>query len=306
MKLDIFILLFFARLAYSYSVPGCCVKQFPLRHPGEVFESDTETCDGSSVQRNQAVTQMDTEIDELIDSVLYRVQESLLPSPCKGPGWTQVAYLDMRSPCTNCPVSWNETAFEGKRLCSRFIQPYNEPDSHCQGTVFPFHGNSYTQICGRIVGYQYSSMEAFADFQLNQSLSINDRYVDGISVTRGNPRQHVWTFAVGTDELMRANLITCPCIHGLPTDIVTPDFVGEDYFCEAGTNYVTQEGRFYPDDPLWDGEGCGPNSGCCEFNNPPWFLTTLEEPTCDDIEVRICAGNIQEDAPIELVEIYVK
>ena len=63
-----------------------------------------------------------------------------------------------------------------------------------------------------------------------------------------------------------------------------------------------------PDDPLWDGQGCGGTSTCCSFNNPPWFCKQLPQPTTDDIELRLCAdepiGN--EDTTIEIVDMYVK
>jgi hypothetical protein len=65
---------------------------------------------------------------------------------------------------------------------------------------------------------------------------------------------------------------------------------------------------FYADDPLWDGQGCGPTSTCCTFNNPPWFCKQLPQSTNADLEVRLCAGfpaNVA-NTPIELVEIYVK
>ena len=62
------------------------------------------------------------------------------------------------------------------------------------------------------------------------------------------------------------------------------------------------------DDPLWDGEGCGPTNTCCEFNNPPWFCTTLSQPTTDDIELRICGANARndEDAVVRLIDISIK
>ena len=43
----------------------------------------------------------------------------------------------------------------------------------------------------------------------------------------------------------------------------------------------------HADDPLWDGEGCGPTSTCCQFNTPPWFCATPPQPTTDDIELKI-------------------
>ena len=64
----------------------------------------------------------------------------------------------------------------------------------------------------------------------------------------------------------------------------------------------------YADDPLWDGQGCGPTSTCCTFNNPPWFCKQLPQSTNADLEVRLCSFNYAsaENTPVELVEIYVK
>ena len=41
---------------------------------------------------------------------------------------------------------------------------------------------------------------------------------------------------------------------------------------------------FHLDDPLWDGDTCHSNSNCCTFNNPPYFIKYLDNPTTDDIE----------------------
>ena len=59
-------------------------------------------------------------------------------------------------------------------------------------------------------------------------------------------------------------------------------------------------------DPLWDGEGCGDTSTCCEFNSPPWFCRDLPESTTDDIELRLCSDQdiSNEDTGIEIVNIY--
>ena len=67
-----------------------------------------------------------------------------------------------------------------------------------------------------------------------------------------------------------------------------------------------QSGRFYSEDPLWDGAGCGPQSTCCSFNNPPWFYKQLPQPTTDAIEMRVCRNEpaSNEDIAIEIVEIY--
>ena len=65
-------------------------------------------------------------------------------------------------------------------------------------------------------------------------------------------------------------------------------------------------GVFSSGDQLWDGENCGTESTCCEFNTPPYFCKTLPEHTADVIEVRLCAdeGTGNEGSPMELIEIF--
>ena len=99
----------------------------------------------------------------------------------------------------------------------------------------------------------------------------------------------------------------CPCtnIHNRVT-IPIPPYVGSDYFCDTGSESRVQY-RFYPNDPLWDGRGCGRLNTCCSFNNPPWFMKELPSSTSDDIEMRLCADQTRgdEDINFESVELYV-
>ena len=96
-------------------------------------------------------------------------------------------------------------------------------------------------------------------------------------------------------------------LHDLTYTGVVPPFIGQDYFCETGSRQAFSYNTFYTDDPLWDGQGCGGTSTCCEFNNPPWFCKQLPQPTTDDIELRLCSDQSigDEDTPIEIAEIYV-
>ena len=121
--------------------------------------------------------------------------------------------------------------------------------------------------------------------------------------------QHIWTFAGAYNEASNAE--ACPCSRSDVSYTGTiPSFVGQDYFCDTGSRQSysrSQVGIFYADDPLWDGQGCGGTSTCCEFNNPPWFCKQLPQPTTDDIELRICGDESisNENIPIENVEIYI-
>ncbi len=81
-------------------------------------------------------------------------------------------------------------------------------------------------------------------------------------MTHGPPpgsRKHVLTFATGFTEsgagIFGARV--CPCAPGAELSrIRVPSFVGQDYFCESAVSAGNPSARLYPDDPLWDGDGC--------------------------------------------------
>ena len=222
-------------------------------------------------------------------------------------GWVRIANLDMTDPNQNCPA--------GFRLVNRTEPPLRTCGRSVCGlvsTTFPTHGIEYSRVCGRVVGYQFGNPDAFEPYVRRLKTTINSCYVDGIILTHGqSPRQHIWTFAVGIDEAeTRGYFNSCPCMNLYTTRL--PPFIGQDYFCDSGdTLDDRQPGKsvFFPTNPLWDGQGCGGNDTCCEFNNPPWFCKQLPQPTTDDIELRLCMVTQQnnwEDSPIEIVEIYIK
>ena len=204
--------------------------------------------------------------------------------------------LDMTDPTQQCP--------DGFKLINRTDPPLRtcgRPDgtNGCVSTTFKAHGIEYSRVCGRIVGYQIGSPSGFG----YQPEGINSHYVSGISLTHGQPRQHIYTFANAQGEGYTSEV--CPCIQG-GTDTV-PQFVGSDFFCDSAVRVSNAtEGKFYPDDPLWDGQGCGSTSTCCESNNPPWFCKQLPQPTTDDIELRLCENNIpsRDESPFEVVELF--
>ena len=207
----------------------------------------------------------------------------------------------MSDPSQQCPSVWQEITTP-HRVCGR-----RSTTSSCEGLTYSTGSEQYDQVCGRIIGYQLGSTDSFR----GSGQSINTYYVDGISVTRGSPRRHIWTFSNGLDELStNYSPAICPCVTGSTNGNNIPSFVGQNYFCESGiTQWNGTFGILWPDgDPLWDGQGCGPTSSCCTFNSPPWFNVQLPSPTADNIEVRICGehSTIYIDSPIHLIELYVK
>ena len=218
-------------------------------------------------------------------------------------GWTRVANLDMTDSSQQCP--------DGFRLVIRTTAPLRTcgrpGPAGCVSTTFPVHGIEYSQVCGRIIGYHNNTPEAFFHTSL-PSPGIDDDYVNGVSLTHGETsRKHIWTFAAARSEIHPNTALLCPCTRPSSTYNGTiPEYVGNDYFCETGERGAT-EFIFLPDDPLWDGQGCGGTSTCCSFNNPPWFCKQLPQPTTDDIELRVCSDReiTNEDTPLEMVEIYI-
>ena len=217
-------------------------------------------------------------------------------------GWMRVAELDMTNSSQQCPSGLQERIDSGIRTCGRIT---GLPG--CSSVTYTVPSN-YSQVCGKIIGYQVGSPDTFGDTGRGTNPSIDTFYVDGVSLTHGNPRQHIWTFAAGLDEVATGPQSNCPCTHTPTASQATlpPAFVGNDYFCDTGTSGHFSF-AFQPDDPLWDGAGCGPLNTCCSFNNPPWFYRQLPQHTTDDIEMRLCfdQGGVDEGMVVEMVDIYI-
>ena len=210
--------------------------------------------------------------------------------------WRRVAYIDTTQG-SPCPSGLREVTSStlNKRACGRSV------NGGCSSVTFP-SGGSYTHVCGRARGYQHKTTDAFRAFNGN---SINDAYVDGLSITRGSPRKHIWTYAAGLQEkeYSRGGYgYECPCAIPTYASQYKASFVGNDYYCESG--FVTFESKTAWEDPLWDGEGCtqSVNTCCQRFG---WFHKTVPL-TSDNLEVRWCVDEANnEDFFTDIVEIWV-
>ena len=210
-------------------------------------------------------------------------------------GWTRIAYLDMTE---NCPPGLQELITGGIRVCRR-----EGTTGGCRSNIFQTNGISYSQICGKVVGYQKGTPDAFN----TNNNDINGVYIDGVSITRGSPRQHVWSYIAGLRSDTTSGF-TCPCNTGATNTVQS--FVGGHYYCESGTNSNPSKGQIYTADPLWDGNNCpSVEAPCCTGTGLPWFFRDYGNATITDyIELRVCgnSGYGDEDIPVQLYEIYVK
>ena len=204
-------------------------------------------------------------------------------------------HLDMEDTGTSCPLPLQETN-PGKRLCIK------SAPTGCSSVVYSTHGVPYSRICGRVRGYSYNSPDAFGEH--TGPKNINSAYTDGVSITYGSPRKHVWTYAAGLQEEANYHGDACPC--GKVPGNQPPSFVGNDYYCESA-NQGPWEAQWYLQDPLWDGNGCPSDNNCCANAGLPWFCKTLPTKVTEDIEVRLCynEGRNNEDIGVELLEILV-
>ena len=202
-------------------------------------------------------------------------------------GWTRVARVDMKEQQT-CP-SPLRTLTSPKRMCVQ-----QQTAAGCSSVRYPTLGIPFTQVCGQAVGYMYASPDGLD----TSSRAIDNRYVDGLSITYGSPRHHLWTYAAG-------HLRRCLC-HPRSFARQPPSFVGQHYYCDGWPQHWAY-GKWYTQYRLWDGEGCPAGNTCCNPPNLPWFHRTLNTPITDNIEVRLCHDqeSSDEDVGVELMELYV-
>ena len=200
-------------------------------------------------------------------------------------GWMRVADLDMTHYTQACPSQF-KLITSPKRLCGKKIR-YG-----CDFTTFEVHNIRYKKVAGRVLGYGAGTTHAFTRFSNCPHCNIDKNYVEGVSITHGYPRRHIWTYAVGHDK------VYCPCVTG--NNQTQPQEVGNDYYCEVGEGIGNL---------LWDGEGCsGSEIPCClrVHERSGWFIKELNTPTANDIEVRLCADSYDEDIRVERIELYVQ
>ena len=221
---------------------------------------------------------------------------------CDGPsGWTRVAFLNMSDPNQVCPRNWT-TIPTLVKTCGRV----RKNETNCDSVFYSTFGLTYSRVCGRIIAYQNGNTDAFKGLVFYSG--IDQPYVDGVSLTHGSvgSRQHIWSFAsaIGEEGPFQTYWL-CACSNSNNWTNSTL-FVGKDYFCDSGNHLKKIPSIFHSDDPLWDGQGCGSDSTCCQFNKPPWFCKTLTQSTTDDLEVRICNHGNSDDTPVQLLELYVQ
>ena len=182
-------------------------------------------------------------------------------------GLTRVAILNnetRRQLCTD-----NFTTTDENTRCVRSTE-----DAGCSTIVFPVMNIPYSHICGTVQAFWFGTPDGFAGSE-RSSTTINDNYVDGISLTYGTSNKtHIWTFiadGVGSNQ-------NCP--------LQVPGYVGNDYSCLNNQFSCTSSSCYSP------------------------FFKLLQQPVTEDIELRLCRDQLRRGLNIEGIflgnlEIYV-
>ena len=198
-----------------------------------------------------------------------------------GGGWRRIANIDI-SAGDDCPSGWRKDTYSGVSFC----RVVSDGRSTCSSAYFSTNGTSYQRVCGRARGYQKGTTLAFYSYNIEGQTTIDGYYGDGLLITYGNPRQHIWTYAAGFYDNVTHDTFNRPCVAD--TVKPPPSFVGTNYYCESGAADTQDYNAYYFNDPLWDGSGCI-TSKCCNDTTQPWFHRELSESTTSNIEARICS-----------------
>jgi hypothetical protein len=164
-----------------------------------------------------------------------------------GLSWTQIANLNQTGP--NTIGQWTKDNSVGAYV------PNDYWGDRCFSAFFA-SPVAYQFLRGEIVMKHGLSMDGIRNY-----MGIDDRYVDGASVTVGvNPRNHVWTYI--------------PVSIYASCNQAKPSFVGSSFFCVDGQTAWDVSG------PLFGGK---------------YFYYAFNQVINQTVEVRMCADQDRDD-----------
>lgn len=215
-------------------------------------------------------------------------------------GWMKIASIVNGDVC---PSGWTQITSPVKACRA------TSSNSGCYPVTFTNNGIPYQHVCGKVVGYQKGTPDGFYAFGYNSypSKAIDGPYVDGVSLTYGTPRKHLWTYANGVSSNggthQRNN---CPCAKYPGT--IPPTFVRDHYYCDSGNPDKLIHAMYYTSNVVWDGKGCIAGDSCCSQAGMPWFYRQIPIKIDEPIEARICYDQSFSDEGVLVgdMELYVQ
>ncbi len=75
-------------------------------------------------------------------------------------GWMKIAKLDMTNLVHQCPETLSAHVQSGKRICAR-----KNDAAGCTSVSYPTHGVGYNEVCGKVIGYQFYTVDGAYNIQ---------------------------------------------------------------------------------------------------------------------------------------------
>ena len=266
----------------------------PARPPATSLDTSDTACPSDSI--------VDEEVRKT--KAMMGTETLFRPCYCGGLGWEKIAFYDFSQ--QECPPNFTRVYGPyGSCQATNYHSTCLGLDYYSSSLPLPVQGRSFNSVCGRVRGHGWGL--AFRN-AIACNYSLEQAYVDGVSLTHGpgGRRTHIWTFAAALADGLPDTQVNCGCSNTNNNwTHATPGDVGDDYFCDSNDQY-TEGDRWEgidEDDDLWDGEGCGSSSSCCEWKDPPYFCNHLHNITSEDMEIRLFSRYFP---TVSLIEIFVK
>ena len=275
-----------------------------MQYPGDLPASPASSCQQVYDLRSDA------------KSGYYWIQDGCCPvkvycdmnnTECGGGIWTRIANVNMSIPSNVCPSGLEKVSTP--KSCRK------NKDSGCSTTLFKTYNLEYKSVCGKLIGYQINSPDAFYPYHDTHntaaivshqaSVTPDDAYADGVLLSFNTPREHIWTLTAQPSRHSKNNANGCPCLHDYKRySGKVPLFIGQDFFCETGNYKETIEAKTYTTNKLWDGTGCGTFPGGCDGSRDPWFQKKFLFTIKSDLEMRVCLNQPRSDEDLLIEQIY--
>ena len=270
----------------------------PARPPATSLDTSDTACPSDSI--------VDEEVRKT--KAMMGTETLFRPCDCGGLGWEKIAFYDFSQ--QECPPYFTRLYRQFNNVSCKTTNYHSTClgwDYFSSSLPLPVQGRSYSSVCGRVRGHGYGIAFGSA---IACNYSLEQAYVHGVSLTHGpaGRRTHIWTFAAALADghPYVYTPYNCGCSNtNQYWTYATPGDVGDDYFCDNSDQY-TERGRSEndEDDDLWDGEGCGSSSSCCEWKDPPYFCKHLHNTTSEDMEIRLFSDYYL--PTVSVIEIFVK
>ena len=187
-----------------------------------------------------------------------------------GGGWTLIVDEDYQEDA--CGGDWDGSS---KAYCTRAA-------AGASSNVFSTRGVVWSEVRVTMGIRSVSTTDAFG-WQNRSGWSVEDNYVDGVSLTTGEAgsRAHLFTYAVGHASGK------CPdTIGNKQAHVEAQAFVGDAYACG------------YPD----------PENGQVNLFDDDWFIAQAAEATAQPLEIRLMAdqGVGNENVRVYSIVMYVR